>query len=143
MLDDRLQEIEAEYADVESRLSSPEVSNNPNLLRELSKRHKELSEVVAAYRRLKAAKGDAESATELLEVADASEREELREEVDRAHHLALEIEEELQALLLPKDPNDGRNVIMEIRGAEGGEEANLFARDLYEMYQHYAQTRGL
>ena len=78
MLDDRLQEIEAEYADVESRLSSPEVSNNPNLLRELSKRHKELSEVVAAYRRLKAAKGDAESATELLEVADASEREELR-----------------------------------------------------------------
>jgi peptide chain release factor 1 len=142
MIDDRLNAIEAEYAEVEGRLSSPEVSENPNLLRELSKRHKELSEVVNAYRRLKAARDDSITATELLEDAEGDERDELRHEVDLANALAETIESELQGLLLPKDPNDGRNVIVEIRGAEGGEEANLFAKDLFEMYQHYAQSRG-
>jgi peptide chain release factor 1 len=142
MLDDRLNEIEAEFADVEARLSAPDVASDPNQLRELSKRHKELSDVVDAYRRLRAARGDAQTATELLEVATGDERDELRAEVDAANLRAEAIEEELQGLLLPKDPNDGRNVIMEIRGAEGGEEANLFARDLYEMYRASAQRRG-
>jgi len=142
MLDDRLNEIEAEFADVEARLSAPDVASDPNQLRELSKRHKELSDVVDAYRRLRAARDDAQTATELLDVADGDERDELRAEVDSANARAEVIEEELQSLLLPKDPNDGRNVIMEIRGAEGGEEANLFARDLYEMYRAYAQRRG-
>jgi len=142
VLDDRLNEIEAEFADVEARLSAPDVASDPNQLRELSKRHKELSDVVDAYRRLRAARDDAQTATELLDVADGDERDELRAEVDSANARAEVIEEELQSLLLPKDPNDGRNVIMEIRGAEGGEEANLFARDLYEMYRAYAQRRG-
>ncbi len=142
MIDDRLNAIEAEYAEVEARLSSPEVSNNPNVLRELSKRHHELTEVVGAYRRLKAAREDSATATELLEVAEGDEREELRSEVETANANAEAIEEELQGLLLPKDPNAGRNVIVEIRGAEGGEEANLFAKDLFEMYQHYAQSHG-
>jgi peptide chain release factor 1 len=142
MLDHRLNAIEAEYTDVEARLSSPEVSSDPNLLRELSKRHKELSEVVGAFRRLRAAREEAETATELLIVAESDEREELHQEVEQATAEAEAIEIELQGLLLPKDPNDGRNVIMEIRGAEGGEEANLFARDLFEMYQHYSQRRG-
>jgi peptide chain release factor 1 len=142
MLDDRLNEIEAEFADVEARLSAPDVASDPNQLRELSKRHKELSDVVDAYRRLREARDDAQTATELLELADGDERDELRAEVDSANARAEAIEEELQSLLLPKDPNDGRNVIMEIRGAEGGEEANLFARDLYEMYRAYAQRRG-
>jgi peptide chain release factor 1 len=142
MLDDRLDAIEAEFTEVEARLSSPEVSSDPKLLRELSKRHKELSEIVDAYRRLKSARDDAATATALLEEADADEREELRGEHERASALIEAIEEELQALLLPKDPNDGRNVIVEIRGAEGGEEANLFARDLFNMYVRYAQNRG-
>ena len=142
MYDERLNAIEDEYAEVEARLSSSEVSNNPNVLRELSKRHKELSDVVGAFRLLKAAREDSATATELLEEAEGDEREELRLEVENANTNAERIEEELQALLLPKDPNDGRNVIVEIRGAEGGEEANLFAKDLYEMYTHYAQSRG-
>ena len=142
MLDDRLDSIEAEFTEVEARLSSPEVSSDPNLLRELSKRHKELSEIVDAYRRLKAARDDAATATSLLEEADPEERDELRREHEVASEQILAIEEELQALLLPKDPNDGRNVIVEIRGAEGGEEANLFARDLFDMYLRYAQRRG-
>ena len=119
MLDERLDAIAQEFAEVEARLSSPEVSANPGLLRELSKRHKELSEVV-----------------------EGSERDELRGELEGAEALILEIDEELQALLLPRDPNLGRNVIVEIRGAEGGEEANLFARDLFDMYLRYAQRRG-
>jgi peptide chain release factor 1 len=142
VLDDRLDAIETEFNEVEARLSSPEVSANPNLLRELSKRHKELSEVVDAYRRLRAARDDAATATLLLEEAEGAERDELRGEFDRSSKAIEEIEAELQALLLPKDPNDGRNVIVEIRGAEGGEEANLFARDLYGMYLRYAQRRG-
>ena len=142
MLDDRLDSIEAEFTEVEARLSSPEVSSDPNLLRVLSKRHKELSEIVDAYRRLKAARDDAATATSLLEEADPEERDELRREHEVASEQILAIEEELQALLLPKDPNDGRNVIVEIRGAEGGEEANLFARDLFDMYLRYAQRRG-
>jgi len=142
MYDERLNAIEDEYAEVEARLSSSEVSNNPNVLRELSKRHKELSDVVGAFRRLKAAREDSATATELLEEAEGDEREELRLEVENANTNAERIEEELQALLLPKDPNDGRNVIVEIRGAEGGEEANLFASDLAEMYRRYAAIRG-
>ena len=141
MLDDRLQSIEAEFIEVESQLASPEASSDPDLLRTLSKRHKELSEIVGAYRRLTAARDDAATAAELLEVADAAEREELHAEVDRSTKEAAEIEDEIQGLLLPKDPNDGRNVLIEIRGAEGGEEANLFARVLYDMYLRYAQQR--
>ena len=141
-MDDRLEAIEAEFVDVEARLSAPNVASDPALLRELSKRHKELSEVVGTYRRLRSARADAVAAAELLEVAEPDEREELRGEVDGAGALAAELEDELQALLLPRDPNDGRNVIVEIRGAEGGEEANLFARDLFDMYQRYAQRRG-
>ena len=142
MLDERLDAIAQEFAEVEARLSSPEVSANPGLLRELSKRHKELSEVVDAYRRLKVARDDAEAARTLMAETEGSERDELRGELEGAEALILEIDEELQALLLPRDPNLGRNVIVEIRGAEGGEEANLFARDLFDMYLRYAQRRG-
>ncbi len=142
MLDDRLETIAAEFEEVEARLSSPEVSSDPTLLRDLSKRHKELSEVVAAYRRLLSARDDAETARLLMAETEGAERDELRVELDAATSSIEQIEEELQGLLLPKDPNDGRNVIVEIRGAEGGEEANLFARDLYDMYVRYAQRRG-
>lgn len=142
MLDDRLETIAQEFAELETRLGSPEVSADPKLLRELSKRHKELSEVVAAYRRLTAAREDAETAKMLMAETEGTERDELRVELDTANASIEMIEDELQGLLLPKDPNDGRNVIIEIRGAEGGEEANLFARDLYDMYVRYAQRRG-
>jgi len=142
VLDDRLDAIEAEFNEVEARLSSPEISSNPTLLRDLSRRHKELSEIVEVYRRLRASRDDATTATLLLEVAEGEERDELRAEFERATADTSSAEDELQLLLLPKDPNDGRNVIVEIRGAEGGEEANLFARDLFDMYQHYASRRG-
>jgi peptide chain release factor 1 len=142
MLDDRLAKIAQEFSEVEAELASPEVSADPARLRELSKRHKELAEVVAAFHQLQAARADAEAAESLMAETEGDEREELRGELDAAQTRIGELEAELQGLLLPRDPNDGRNVIVEIRGAEGGEEANLFARDLFDMYVRYAQRRG-
>ena len=141
-MDERLDAIEEEFAAVEARLMEPATSADPTLLRDLSRRHKELSEIVATYRQLRSAREDVEVATELFDGAEPSERDEMRGEVDRAAQSVVAIEDALQALLLPKDPNDGRAVIVEIRGAEGGEEANLFARDLYDMYLRYAANRG-
>ena len=141
-MDERLDAIEEEFAAVEARLMEPATSADPNLLRDLSRRHKELSEIVGTYRQLRSAREDVEVATELFEGAEPDERDEMRGELDRATQSVTAIEDALQALLLPKDPNDGRAVNVEIRGAEGGEEANLFARDLYDMYLRYAANRG-
>jgi peptide chain release factor 1 len=102
-----------------------------------------LEPVVAAYREYRAAEDDLEAAKEMLaDAGPADERELIREEMESAEHRIADLDERLSLLLLPKDPNDGKNVIMEIRGAEGGEEANLFARDLYEMYSRYCERKG-
>jgi peptide chain release factor 1 len=109
----------------------------------VSRRYKELTPVVECIRRIETRTSDAEAARELISMSDdPGEREQLRIERESAESDVARLEEELKMLLLPKDPNDGRPVIMEIRGAEGGEEANLFARDLFEMYLAYATRRG-
>jgi peptide chain release factor 1 len=132
-----------EHVSVESLLSDPDVLSDQKRLREVSRRYKELTPVVECIRRIEARRSDAAAARDLLELTDdATEREHLRAERDEAEAEAERLEEELRVLLLPKDPNDGRPVIIEIRGAEGGEEANLFARDLYDMYIAYAGRRG-
>jgi peptide chain release factor 1 len=87
-------------------------------------------------------RGDLDTAREMLTDLDGDDREEMRTEVTEAEADIERLEAELRVLLLPKDPNEGKNVIVEIRGAEGGEEANLFARDLFEMYQGYASRMG-
>ncbi len=142
MLEDRLSALETEFDDVERALADPESSADLARLKQLSIRHKELAEVVATWRELGQARADARTAHEMLEEASGDDRDVLREEVERAEETIARLTARLPALLLPKDPNDGRNVIVEIRGAEGGEEANLFARDLFEMYLRYAATRG-
>jgi len=93
-------------------------------------------------RRLQQAEADSATAREMISVASTEEREELRSELERSQAEAEKLEDELRQLLVPRDPNEGRNVIVEIRGAEGGEEANLFARDLFEMYHRYAERRN-
>jgi peptide chain release factor 1 len=98
--------------------------------------------LIQCIRDLREAKGDADAAKELMNETSGDERESFRAEAVSAEARVEELEELLKVLLLPPDPNDGKNVIMEIRGAEGGEEANLFARDLMEMYQSYATKRG-
>ncbi len=142
MLNDRLTELEREYEAVVEALNDPSISSDPHRLRDLSRRHRELEEVVGCWRRLQQAEADLETAREMSNDSVGEERELAQLEVTQAEQDIARLGEELRLQLLPKDPNAGRNVIMEIRGAEGGEEANLFAKDLFEMYSRYASAKG-
>ena len=135
---ERLRHVVDEYETLEHQLSDPDVLSNSDELRKLSKRYTELAPVVEAYRRRASRADDAEAAREMLSGASGAERDMLVAEIDGAASDLVTIDDELRELMLPSDPHDGKNVIIEIRGAEGGEEANLFARDLYEMYLAYA-----
>jgi peptide chain release factor 1 len=139
---ERLAHLDREYGDVLARLADPEVVADQRTLVPLSKRAKELEPIVAAYRRYQSALGDAAAAREMLTDSTGDDRQFLRDQIDDAEAAIEELEQELRVLLLPKDPNDEKNVIVEIRGAEGGEEANLFAKDLFDMYARYAERRG-
>jgi peptide chain release factor 1 len=139
---DRLQAVEDEFVSLESNLSDPEIGNDQARLREVTRRYKDLTPVVDCVRRFRARTADAEAARELLTMASDDERALLRDELDGAERDLEALTEELRLLMLPRDPNDGRAVIMEIRGAEGGEEANLFAGDLYDMYRAFAARHG-
>ena len=141
-LDARLQALEVEFGEVERALADPDAASDPARLRALAQRHKELSDVVATWRQLCAARSDLETARLMLEEATGEDRETMHAEVEAAVASIEALGAQLSILLLPRDPNDGRNVIVEIRGAEGGEEANLFARDLMTMYLRYAAARG-
>ena len=135
-------DLEHEYEAVLAELNDPTLSSDPNRLRVVSRRFRELEEVVTSWRRLEAAGADLEAAREMVTDSAGDERELAQAEVAQAELDLARLEEELRLLLVPRDPNAGRNVIMEIRGAEGGEEANIFAKDLYEMYARYAANRG-
>jgi len=134
--------VEDEFVSLEASLSDPDIATDPARLRDVSRRYKDLTPVVECVRRHRARSADADAARELLADATDDERESLRVELAEAEHDIAALEEELRVLMLPKDPNDGRPVIVEIRGAEGGEEANLFARDLFDMYRAYATSKG-
>jgi peptide chain release factor 1 len=139
---DRLRAVEDEFVSLEASLSDPDIVSDQSRLREVSRRYKDLTPVVECVRRIRARTADAEAARELLAVADDAERDLLRGELADTEADLASLEAELKVLLLPRDPNDGRAVIVEIRGAEGGEEANLFAGDLYDMYRAYAAAKG-
>ena len=134
--------MEDEFVSLEASLSDPDIASDPARLRDVSRRYKDLTPVVECVRRHRARSADADAARELLADATDDERESLRVELAEAERDIAALEEELRVLMLPKDPNDGRPVIVEIRGAEGGEEANLFARDLFDMYRAYATSKG-
>jgi peptide chain release factor 1 len=139
---ERLADLEHEYEEVIAQLSDPAVLSDQRALRDASRRRKELEPVVDAYRLYRRATDDLAAAREMLPDATGDDRELLRAEVEDAEATIARLDEELKVLLLPHDPNDDKNVIVEIRGAEGGEEANLFAKDLYEMYSRYAERMG-
>ena len=139
---DRLDSIEREFAALEESLGDPAVLGDQARLRDASRRYKQMTPLVECIRALRRATEDAGAARELMSESEGEERESLRAEAADAERNIEQLEEQLKVLLLPPDENDGRNVIMEIRGAEGGEEANLFARDLMEMYLAYAVRRG-
>jgi len=139
---DRLGDLEREFEQLGAQLADPELVADQRRYTEAARRYKELEELVACGRALREAEGDLAAAKELFVEATGDERELLRSEVDVAEAAIARLGEQLKLLLLPRDPNEGRNVIVEIRGAEGGEEANLFARDLFEMYKGYATRQG-
>ncbi|MEM7096128.1 MAG: peptide chain release factor 1 [Actinomycetota bacterium] len=135
-------ELEREFHDVEQQLADPELPKDPKRYAATTKRYKELGDIVACIHELRGANDDAEVAREMHAESSGDERAMLAEEITSAEERAASASERLDELLIPKDPNDGRNVIVEIRGAEGGEEANLFARDLFEMYRAYSSGQG-
>jgi len=140
---ERLEAVEARYEELTRELSSPEVASDHARLRELGKQHRELEEIVSLFRQYRKALADAEDARGLArEEQDAETREYFRQEADRAAKEAEELERKLEILLLPKDPYDEKNVILEIRAGAGGQEAALFATDLLGMYRRYAEARG-
>jgi len=139
---DRLRALEDEFDDVEARLADPDAFKDQERFVALSRRHKELEPIVHASRELRQATEDLATAKEMLTDTSGDDREMVRAEIEQAESSIARLEDELKVLLLPKDPNDGKNVIVEIRGAEGGEEANLFAKDLFEMYSAYAGRNG-
>jgi peptide chain release factor 1 len=138
MIDDRMAALEAEFDTLEADLADPVILADSDRVRDLSRRHKELGEIVRAWHELSGSRADVIVAREMLTEASGDEREMMRQEIEQAESSVAELEARIQSLLLPKDPNVGRNVIMEIRGAVGGDEANLFARLLYDMYQRFA-----
>lgn len=139
---ERLAQIETEYRELEASLASPEVLGDQAKLRDASRRYKQQTPLVECIREYQSTEGNSQAARELLADATGIERQQLQEELDTAQVRLGELEERLKFLLLPTDPNDGKNLIVEIRGAEGGEEANLFAHDLFDMYKAYAVKQG-
>ena len=137
---DKLKTIDDRFEAITSQLEDPATYADPDLLRRLTREQKELEPVVETYRACRRAEENLASAQELL--ADPELREMAQEEIQEARREMERLREELKVLLLPRDPNDSRNVVMEIRGGVGGEEAALFAGELLRMYTMYAQRRG-
>ncbi|HTY00873.1 MAG TPA: peptide chain release factor 1 [Bacteroidota bacterium] len=140
---DRLEHVRERYEEITTLLSDPAVVAQQDRFRELSKEHSQLAPIMAAYERYRRAKSDLDGTKELAEKsADPELRQMAYEEMDAARANVEAMEEELKVLLIPRDPNDSRNVIVEIRAGTGGEEAALFASDLFRMYSRYAEKKG-
>ena len=140
---DRLQSVEDRYDRLNELLSDPDVINDTKKLREYSKEQSDLQETVEAYREYKEVMSQYKDARAMLEEKlDDEMYAMVKEEMDELSDRQVELEARLKVLLLPKDPNDDKNVIVEIRGAAGGDEAQLFAGDLYKMYSRFAEAQG-
>ncbi|MDL1970390.1 MAG: peptide chain release factor 1 [Candidatus Desulfofervidaceae bacterium] len=138
----KLDEVEGRFVELEQALSDPAVLSNQEQYRRYVKEHAELSKIVHAYREYKKLDEELEENKELLRDKDEEIRALAKAEIAELKEKLAQKEEELRILLLPKDPNDERNVILEIRAGTGGEEAALFAADLFKMYTKYAESRG-
>ncbi|MDS1030353.1 peptide chain release factor 1 [Bacillota bacterium LX-D] len=140
---DKLQTIEEKYETLGQLLSKPEIVSDQVEFQKTAKAHSALTEIVSVFREYKKALQEKEEADLILaEEQDPELREMAQQELERLAELLPELEQKLKILLLPKDPNDEKNVIMEIRGGAGGEEAALFAGELFRMYSRYAERQG-
>ncbi len=139
---DKLEAVEKRYAEIESRLADPELANRPADFRKLSQEHAGLQELVSEYKHYKKLTSEIAENKELLQDKDAEissmakeELKRLEPEIERSRH-------DLQIFLLPKDPNDGKNIVFEVRAGAGGDEAALFVGELFRLYQRYAEKQG-
>ena len=140
---DKLEDLLHHYEELMNTLSEPDVANDPNRFRKLMKEQSDLQPIVDTYKEYKECKQNIEDSLAILdEESDEEMRELAKEELNDSKSRLGELEQKLKILLLPKDPNDDKNVIVEIRAGAGGEEAALFAAEIYRMYVHYAERRG-
>ncbi len=139
---ERLDQIEARYEELTSALASPDIVNDSAKYQKTAKAHSEVAAIVEKYREYKdLTRGIAESKTMLADEKDPEMRAYAQEELTKLEPRVAAIEEELKVLLLPKDPNDEKNIILEIRAGTGGDEATLFAAEIFRMYTRYAETQ--
>jgi len=139
---EQLEGIEARYVELEKLLSDPEIVQNRELYPQYVREHSDLGKIVSVYRDYKQTLEELEESRELLSDKDPEMKELARTEVENLSERSEQLEEDLKDLLTPKDPNDEKNVLLEIRAGTGGEEAALFAGDLFRMYSRYAESKG-
>lgn len=138
----KLDLLQDRFEEVTALLGDAEVITNQTQFRAYSKEYAEIEPVIVAFREFRKVQADLEGALALLKDSDPDLREMAEEEVDIARARLAELEDSLQRMLLPKDPNDGRNVFLEVRAGTGGDEAAIFAGDLFRMYSRYAEKQG-
>ena len=139
---DKLESIEKRYEELSKSLSQKEVISNTELYKKYSKEFKELGDIVELYRKLKTVNKELKEAEDLAKSDDPEMKELAKQEIDDLTSEKEKILSDIKKLLLPKDPMEGRNIIMEIRAGVGGDEAALFAHDLFKMYFNYAEKKG-
>jgi len=137
----RLDQIEVRFEELTRQMADPAVISDADQYRKITKAHSELSDIVAKYREWKDASSQLAQARAMLSDADAEMQQMAQEEIVRLEPMIAEIEQELKFLLLPKDPNDEKNVVLEIRAGTGGDEATLFAAEIFRMYSRYAESQ--
>src|SRR6202162_3425011 len=139
---ERLDQIESRYEELTQALASPDIVNDSSRYQKTAKAHSEIALIVEKYREFKdLRKGIADSRAMLAEEKDPEMRAYAQEELNKLEPRVAAIEEELKVLLLPRDPNDDKNVILEIRAGTGGDEATLFAAEIFRMYSRYAESQ--
>ncbi len=140
---DLIEQLEKKFQDISEQLASPEVVSDPRKIREVSKKHRDLSDIMEVARKYRSVVNQIAGNEELIEEGGDNEIVEMaEEELEELRDERESLERELKLLLVPKDPNDSRNTVVEIRAGTGGEEAALFAADLYRMYSRYSDERG-
>ncbi len=139
---ERLDDIKKRYKDLEAKLSDPEVIKDQKTYRQLAKEHSDLTEIVKTYDRYLRVQEEIEENKQMLGDSDPEIRQLAKDELEGLEKESAQLEEKLKVLLLPKDPNDEKNILLEIRAGTGGDEAALFAADLFRMYSRYAEKKG-
>jgi len=138
----KIEEIENRYVEIEGELSRPEVMRNQKAYQEIAKEHSQLKPIIQTFRKYKSIQKEIEESKSILDDPDPDMRKLAKDEIESLRSNLGPLEDELKVLLLPKDPNDEKNILLEIRAGTGGEEAALFAADLFRMYGRYAELKG-